>query len=506
MNRFRNFPASENMSEFEIVELQNEMLRQRRIQNESKEESKEEKSESDDDSSTEDSTTMIDISEDDIASDLNEDEFDTEALDSRLSDDNLYESLESSENSHNDSNDSNQSYITPLNSFSQHQEIIPVDLSPENISALLKYTQVAQHQNIIPIQFNNIKFLEDLNKANDEFGTIGSTVRMGFQSKQLNEFFICHICCIKQFPKIGQIPIIGAYNIGITKGNGYQSSGRLSISPPGFPRNIAAFIQHLANNHSNRDQITIKANKILNKLKLEMDGKSSPLFRYPTCIRKSASSSCLTAQWKSNQTDLTFKMAHNYVFSGNECKGHTQCLFTEGKPYVNDWSHSVYCSCDAKTIKAQWNHSNPLCIEEIPPPSPPAQVYENIVQGLPNSFFAENKTSISYMHKTIRCPYKIRFDYINPIPPLTSGVTTRAMSNKDNLDQNKHTEMKKQKASSSDKPPTTPIKSSLKTPHSTAERTRTGGNNSPLKKAAASAVDLLKPTGPKKKVTWLSKI
>ena len=84
MNRFRNFPASENMSEFEIVELQNEMLRQRRIQNESKEESKEEKSESDDDSSTEDSTTMIDISEDDIASDLNEDEFDTEALDSRL--------------------------------------------------------------------------------------------------------------------------------------------------------------------------------------------------------------------------------------------------------------------------------------------------------------------------------------------------------------------------------------------------------------------------------------
>ena len=162
------------MSEFEIVELQNEMLRQRRIQNESKEESKEEKSESDDDSSTEDSTTMIDISEDDIASDLNEDEFDTEALDSRLSDDNLYESLESSENSHNDSNDSNQSYITPLNSFSQHQEIIPVNLSPENISALLKYTQVAQHQNIIPIQFNNIKFLEDLNKANDEFGTIGS--------------------------------------------------------------------------------------------------------------------------------------------------------------------------------------------------------------------------------------------------------------------------------------------------------------------------------------------
>ena len=179
--------------------------------------------------------------------------------------------------------------------------------------------------------------------------------------------------------------------------------------------------------------------------------------------------------------------------------------FTEGKPYVNDLAHSVYCSCGAETIDAQWARISPLCDQEISPQSPPAQVHKNIIQGLPNSFFAENKTSISYMHKTIRCPYRIRFDYINPIPPLTSGVTTRAMSNKDNLDQNKHTEMKKQKASSSDKPPTTPIKSSLKTPHNTAERTRTGGNNSPLKKAAASAVDLLKPTGPKKKVRWLSK-
>ena len=236
-----------------------------------------------------------------------------------------------------------------------------------------------------------------------------------------------------------------------------------------------------------------------------MEGKLSPLFRYPTCIRKSASSSCLEAQWKSNQTNLTFKMAHNYVFSGNECRGHTQYLFTEGKPYVNDWAHSVYCSCDAETIDAQWDRISPLCDEEISPPSPPAQVHENIVQGLPNSFFADNKIAISYMHKTILCPYRIRFDHIKQIPPLTIGVTTRAMSNKDNLDQNKHTEVKKHKASSSDNPPPTPKKSSLKTPHNTAEKTRRGGNSTPLRKAAASAVELLKTAGPKKKVSWLSK-
>ena len=488
MNRFSNFPASENMTQFEIVELQNEMLRQRKIQQESEKEN----SESDDDSSTEDSSTMIenlsiDLSEDDIASDITEDGFlpDTLTLESRLSEDNLNKSLESSEDSqpfkeNNDSNDSNQStYRTPLNSFSQHHDVIP-------------------------IQVNNIKFLEDLNKANNKKGPIGSTVRMGFQSKKLNDFFICHICCSIQFPKVGKIPILEVSNT--TKEDQYQSSGRLSISPspPAFPRNIAAFIQHLTNNHLDTNRITIKANNILKKLKCEVEGKLSPLFQYPTCIRKSASLSCLEAQWKSNQTNSTLEMAHNYVFSGIECKGHTQYLFTEGAPYDNDWAHSVYCSCDAETIDAKWVRINPLCEEEIPPPSPPAQVYENIIQGRPTSFFADNKTSISYMHKTIRCPYRIRFDHIKQIPDQTSGVATRAMTNKDDLDKNNHTGVKTHKASSSDNPPPPPKKSSLKTPSTTAEKTRKGSNNTPLIKAAASAVDLLKPAGPKKKVNWLS--
>ena len=34
--------------------------------------------------------------------------------------------------------------------------------------------------------------------------------------------------------------------------------------------------------------------------------------------------------------------------------------FTEGKPYVNDLAHSVYCSCGAETIDAQWARISPL--------------------------------------------------------------------------------------------------------------------------------------------------
>ena len=154
--------------------------------------------------------------------------------------------------------------------------------------------------------------------------------------------------------------------------------------------------------------------------------------------------------------------------------------FTEGKHYVNDLAHSVYCSCGAETIDAQWARISPLCDQEISPQSPPAQVHENIIQGLPNSFFADNKISISYMHETILCPYRIRFDHIKQIPDQTSGVATRAMTNKDDLDKNNHTGVKTHKASSSDNPLPTPKKKSLKTPQYSRENKEGWQQHPPL--------------------------
>ena len=80
MNRFINFPASTIMTEFEIIEIQNEMIRQRKTEEGEKEEETSISSEAEDESSDEDSYTMIDrqnidLSEDDRASDLTEDEF-----------------------------------------------------------------------------------------------------------------------------------------------------------------------------------------------------------------------------------------------------------------------------------------------------------------------------------------------------------------------------------------------------------------------------------------------
>ena len=42
------------------------------------------------------------------------------------------------------------------------------------------------------------------------------------------------------------------------------------------------------------------------------------------------------------------------------------------------------------------------------------------------------------MHGTIYCPYKIKIVTTKDIPPLSSIVTTRSMTNKDNLEQKKN--------------------------------------------------------------------
>ena len=170
MNQFRNFPASEFMSDFEIVELQNEMLRLKRRQEESDDIQKSESSESDSDDDEftfKDSSTLvsqgINLSDDNIASDLEEDEF---LLDIPLQDAGLLNS--SSNNSivedgmnelevlsgNNDSNDSNQSMYstsskTPpkqaetiihiANTF-QQKNSIPIDLAGSSLVQLCHVT------------------------------------------------------------------------------------------------------------------------------------------------------------------------------------------------------------------------------------------------------------------------------------------------------------------------------------------------------------------------------
>ena len=105
------------------------------------------------------------------------------------------------------------------------------------------------------------------------------------------------------------------------------------------------------------------------------------------------------------------------------------------------------------------------------------------------------------MHKTIYCPYTIIARQPEPIPPYSIGVKTRSRTNTEKLNKNKDLEEEKDQA------PPFPMKNKVKKPLTTKEPREkiTGAKTTPLKKAAVSALDLLKTTDPKKKANGLSK-
>ena len=138
-------------------------------------------------SSAEDSYTMIysqniDLSEDERPSDLTEDgfmldilmdgsEFSDKQIQNDISLENVMDMQSVTNNS--DSNNNNQSlYKTP----------------PNSMSILVDNIQAQDNKEQILIELNNIEFLEDLNKTNKEWGPIGSSIRMGYQFKLLNDF------------------------------------------------------------------------------------------------------------------------------------------------------------------------------------------------------------------------------------------------------------------------------------------------------------------------------
>ena len=187
-------------------------------------------------------------------------------------------------------------------------------------------------------------------------------------------------------------------------------------------------------------------------------------------------------------------MANHYIFNKRKCKGHNQQLFTEGRVYTDALSHSVYCSCDAIIIK-----------QDSQPTSSPEHVKKNIAYGLPNTFFSQNKTSINHMHKTILCPYRIKFDPIKEIPPLSNRGKTRSMSNKDNTQQGDNSTKEELRNSSSETSlhPSTIKRETRSSSQATQQKNKKRDNSTPIKQAAVSA--LLRTTGQKRKAPGLSK-
>ena len=256
---------------------------------------------------------------------------------------------------------------------------------------------------------NDTLFMEIMNilqsKAG-EFQTVLSSIRpthtcATLQETAHNDYFICHIC--NRYPKV----------ITHWEGGNNPFPWKYGVNEHPFARNVGASIKHLWDNHTKvkgTRHITLKMERLLKSVQKDMeDPKKRPTFFKKLSMPKSASTSCLEAAWKSNQTDLTKDMVNTYTF-------------------IYDWADSVYCSCKTKIINYddKKEYQAPMLILD-----------QNLSLSSAPSFF---KKSIHHLHRTIKCPFKIHMDQTRKIhhcsfPP--EGPKTRSMTIKDNLqDQN----------------------------------------------------------------------
>ena len=469
MSRFNNFPASNFMSDFEIVEIQNEIRRTNRrareIQNEREIQEEEEVEEEDsseqeytsEDEKEEDSDTPSEEEEDSDTPINSQSETEQTPINSQYedkdNDDNMVQKEskeldtnnqvvhnEVTNNSKDDDKENNEDSDQEFGGFETDDEAIkngsssdsnttdgssnetmhsaksndsPVS-SDEAIASTLQQTQPPNHmEQQHPLRYvhnNTILFLDELNKLNLSKGgikrdkTVISAIRTSFQARANNDYFLCHIC--QCYPQTDQK---------------WEDSKKGHI----FPKNIAAIIKHLLDNHcqlkNEARQISQTAETFLTTFKKDMKAKDKrPTYFTTVSIPKSSSTSCLEAAWKSNQPWLTKHLASTYTFDQTKCIGHTKILQTDGWIYTLDLATSVYCTCNSRTIK------NERCVEN----AGPIRIWEHdLSSGSSTSFFNQNRRSINWnqdsssgsftsfsnrkrrsinhAHTTLVCPYRI---------------------------------------------------------------------------------------------------
>ena len=94
----------------------------------------------------------------------------------------------------------------------------------------------------------------------------------------------------------------------------------------------------------------------------DIDQKISKMFCFEDSLPKAPSTSCLNSTWKSNQTNLTLNLSQAYDFQNHTkgCNGHLKWKATEGKTYKMELADTVYCSCNAITVKPKIHADLPL--------------------------------------------------------------------------------------------------------------------------------------------------
>ena len=438
MSHWKNFPASSDMTDFEIVVVQNERARWDREDKEQN--SKEDIPEQDDDDAlvtniltrvdpipmpipltpihptpsptpveaTISESTLSESEQDEVEEVLINVDNIVNQCDSQGLDTQTPQSNESNDSSSSDSYRSVQSTNTPT-------KTVPIIGEDQN-------NQV----NDLPIPFhgNDTIFMKDINKMNvnkKRRTILISAVRPSFHCSH-NEFFICHVC----HKKSRQIKMVDEL-WEMAKDN---DDANLGDEQP-FAYNLRGIIDHLTNHHclthedKSRDMIIAVANYI-DMVNKDIEGGISPMFGFDDSIPKASSTSCLHVSWKTDQPELTMDLAHSYNFRNHasyNCKGYAKMVNPTCLEYELDLANSVYCSCNAPTID----------LTKMDQPSRPVaqEIFDmtlNIFQE--NTFFNQERKSIHQSHKAVLCHFKIPQAWpkwtkrtYKPAKPITRGDT-----------------------------------------------------------------------------------
>ena len=199
------------------------------------------------------------------------------------------------------------------------------------------------HNPPLTIRCNDITFIGNINNYNKRY--VLSSMNPSYACSRDHNYFICHTC--HAFPTQGS-----SRDKGLTSNNDHH-----------FVRNIKAIIQHIRINHckdkGEDKQLTWNTERYVLSKTRELGNPTMPLLQMMTSIPKSTSTSCLNTTWKSNQTDITKYLINSYYISPNptrlnpclrRCGGHATLIHTKGLAYTLDLADSIYCSCNAVQI------------------------------------------------------------------------------------------------------------------------------------------------------------
>jgi hypothetical protein len=276
--------------------------------------------------------------------------------------------------------------------------------SPKALETDANYDK-KQFQSPLPIRYNDITFMSKINNLKRTTKGLPryviSSMRPSYACATDHDYFICHTCHLFPPPGTGK----------------YQGTNDKNEHP--FVRNIKAILKHIRINHCEKldkkdRQLTANAESYVLFKKKELVDQKLPLLQTKTSIPKSPSESCLQTAWKSNQTEITKEIVNTYYFQGIltqgqaqplPCKGHPKLISNKGPEYYLDLANSVYCSCNAQQILNIEEIYNP---EWIPSLSHTIQIDDNT-----DHLTLDNAVYCSYDK---RIPKRTRFKNPGPTP------------------------------------------------------------------------------------------